>query len=82
MGGCAAVTPLTVEVSPGFFAQELPGFLEEKALPYLVVAKLTQTIQRRAAGIRNWTVVDEDYAAGEFFAKLQGWDKERRFVVV
>ena len=48
----------------------------------MVVAKLTQTIKRRAAGICNWTLVDEDYAVGEFFAKLQGWDKERRFVVV
>jgi hypothetical protein len=46
------------------------------------VAKLTQTIKRRAAGIRNWTEVDADYAVGEFFAKLQGWEKERRFVVV
>ncbi len=26
--------------------------------------------------------MDADYAVGEFFAKLQGWDKERRFVVV
>ncbi len=46
------------------------------------MAKLTQTIKRRAAGIRNWTEVDADYAVGEFFAKLQGWEKERRFVVV
>ena len=71
-----------VRADSGFFAQELLCFLEERALPYLVVAKLTQTIKRRAAGICNWTLVDEDYAVGEFFAKLQGWDKERRFVVV
>jgi hypothetical protein len=71
-----------VRADSGFFAQELLGFLEQRALPYLVVVKLTQTIKRRAAGIRNWTEVDADYAVGEFFAKLQGWEKERRFVVV
>jgi hypothetical protein len=26
--------------------------------------------------------VDEDYAVGEFFAQLHGWDRRRRFVVV
>jgi hypothetical protein len=57
-----------VRADSGFFAQELLCFLEERALPYLVVAKLTQTIKRRAAGICNWTLVDEDYAVGEFFA--------------
>ena len=66
----------------GFFAQELFGFLEQRELPYLVVAKLTATLKLRAAGICSWTEVDEDYAVGEFFAKLQGWDKERRFVGV
>jgi len=71
-----------VRADSGFFAQELLGFLEERRLPYLVVAKLTVTIKRRAAAIRLWTEVDEDYAVGEFFARLQGWDKERRFVVV
>lgn len=71
-----------VRADSGFFAQELLGFLEERALPYLVVARLTTTLKRCAAGIRTWTEVDEGYAAGEFFAKLQGWDRERRFVVI
>jgi hypothetical protein len=71
-----------VRADSGFFAQELLGFLEEKALPYLVVARLTATLKRHAAGIRAWTEVDEDYAVGVFFAKLQGWERERRFVVI
>ena len=71
-----------VRADSGFFAQELLGFLEEKALPYLVVARLTATLKRQAAGIRAWTEVDEDYAVGVFFAKLQGWDRQRRFVVI
>ena len=55
----------------GFFAQELLGFLEQRALPDLLVAKLTQTIKRQASGILNWTEMDADYAVGKFFAKLQ-----------
>ena len=30
----------------------------------------------------EWTVIDEDHAAGEFTMKLSGWSKERRFVVL
>ena len=40
------------------------------------------TLKRWAAGIRNWTEVDADHAEGEFFAKLQGCDKEASLVVV
>jgi hypothetical protein len=71
-----------VRADSGFFSQELLGFLEQRRLPYLVVAKLTVMIKRRAAGICSWTKVDEDYSVGEFLAKLQGWDRERRFVVI
>src|SRR5207245_7536093 len=57
-------------------------FLEERALPYVVVARLTSSLKRQCAGIKNWTVIDEHHAAGEFTVKLFGWSKERRFVVV
>lgn len=71
-----------VRADSGFFARELFDFLEQKAIPYIVVARLTWTLKRLAAGICQWQKVDEDYAVGEFFAKLQGWDRKRRFVVV
>jgi hypothetical protein len=51
-------------------------------LPYLVVARLTTTLKRRAAALRDWQTVDEDYAVSEFRAQLMGWSAERRFVVV
>ena len=49
----------------GFFEEALLAFLEERHLPYLVVARLTTRLKRRAAG---WAMagVDEHYAAGEF----------------
>ena len=71
-----------VRADSGFFAQEMLGLLEERSLPYIVVAKLTRTVKQQAAGVRNWKRVDNNYEVAEFFAKLQGWDKERRFVVI
>lgn len=72
----------TIRADSGFFEEALLSFLEERALPYIVVARLTTTLKRKCAGIKDWTVIDEHYAVGEFTMKLQGWSKERRFVVV
>ena len=72
----------TVRADSGFFEEALLRFLEERKLPYLVVARLTSTLKRRCAGIKAWTVIDEHYAAGEFTAQLFGWSQGRRFVVL
>ena len=66
----------------GFFKEALLSFLEERKLPYLVVARMTSTLQRRCAGIKDWTVIDDHYAVGEFTAQLFGWAQARRFVVL
>lgn len=71
-----------VRADSGFFEEALLAFLEERILAYVVVARLTTQLKRRAAGLAQWTVVDEHYAVGEFTAKLMGWSRERRFVVV
>ena len=71
-----------VRADSGFFEEALLAFLEQRALPYLVVARLTPHLKRRAAAIRNWQTVDEHYAVSEFTAQLLGWSVERRFVVV
>ncbi len=47
-----------------------------------MVVTLTATLKHCAAGIREWTEGDQDYAVGAVFAKLNGWDRERRFVVI
>jgi Transposase DDE domain group 1 len=72
----------TVRADSGFFDQALLEFLEARALPYVIVARLTTTLKRRCAGIKDWTVIDEHHDAGEFTLKLFGWSKQRRFVVV
>jgi len=72
----------TVRADSGFFDGHFLDFLEARSLPYLVVARLTSSLKRQCAGIKDWTMIDEHHAAGEFTVKLFGWSKARRFVVV
>jgi hypothetical protein len=65
----------------GFFDDKLLSFLEQRLLPYIVVARLTPWVKRAAQRVEQWTLLDDDYAAGEFQLRLHGWDVERRFVV-
>jgi hypothetical protein len=66
----------------GFFDDKLLSFLEQRLLPYIVVAKLTPWVKRAAQRVDQWTDLDEDYAVGEFRLRLLGWQMERRFVVI
>src|ERR1700676_1699495 len=66
----------------GFFDDKLLSFLEQRLLPYIVVAKLTPWVKRAAQRLERWTPLDDDYAAGEFRLQLHGWSVERRFVVI
>src|SRR6202521_1942549 len=65
----------------GFFDDKLLSFLEQRLLPYIIVAKLTPWVKRAAQRVEQWTMLDDDYAVGEFQLRLHGWDRERRFVV-
>lgn len=71
-----------VRADSGFFDQQLLGFLEQRELRYIVVARLTRWLKREAAGIAAWRVLDAHYATGEFQLQLFGWDRPRRFVVI
>jgi Transposase DDE domain group 1 len=66
----------------GFFDDQLLSFLEQRLLSYIVVAKLTPWVKRAAQRVEQWTILDDDYAVGEFRLKLLGWSVERRFVVI
>jgi Transposase DDE domain group 1 len=66
----------------GFFDDKLLSFLEQRHLPYMVVARLTKWVKRAAQRVEQWTALDEDFAVGEFPLKLYGWSAERRFVVI
>jgi DNA-directed RNA polymerase subunit N (RpoN/RPB10) len=66
----------------GFFDDKLLSFLEQRLLPYIVVARLTPWVKRAAQRVEQWTMLDDDYAVGEFRIQLHGWSTERRFVVI
>ena len=66
----------------GFFDDKLLRFLEQRRLPYIVVARLSLWVKRAAQRVEQWTNLDENFAVGEFRLKLYGWEIERRFVVV
>jgi hypothetical protein len=71
-----------VRADAGFFDQQLLGFLEQRGLAYIVVARLTRWLKREAARVTAWRALDEHYAVGEFSLQLFGWDRPRRFVVI
>ena len=71
-----------VRADSGFFDDELLSFLEERRLPYIVVARLTKWVQRAAQGVEHWQTLDENYAVGEFRLQLWGWKAERRFIAI
>ncbi|MGP8199423.1 MAG: transposase [Limisphaerales bacterium] len=62
----------TVRADSGFFDGTFLDFLEERGLLYVVVARLTSTLKRKCAGIKEWTPIDEHHDAGEFTLKLLG----------
>src|SRR4051795_7533862 len=66
----------------GFFDDKLLTFLEQQSLPYIVVARLTPWVKRAAQHVEQWTILDDNYAVGEFRLHLHGWNVERRFVVI
>jgi len=71
-----------VRADAGFFDQQLLGFLEQRELFYIVVARLTLWLKREAARVSSWRALDQHYAVGEFSLQLWGWDRPRRFVVI
>ena len=66
----------------GFFDDKLLSFLEQRLLPYIIVAKLTPWVKRAAQRVEQWTRLDDDYAVGEFRLQLHGWSVARRFAVI
>jgi len=66
----------------GFFEDQLLSFLEQRRLPYIVVARLTKWVKRSARAVEQWREVDANFAVGEFRLRLHGWNVERRFVAL
>ncbi len=72
----------TVRADSGFFSDPLLSFLEDRHIPYIVVARLTRTLKRKVAGLGGWTPIDADYAWVRFSLQLHGWSKPRDFFAI
>src|SRR5678815_409357 len=66
----------------GFFEKELVEFVEQRGMPYIVVARMSHRIREKCVALKEWRQVDENYAVAEFQTRLMGWNKSLRFVVV
>src|SRR5437588_1077014 len=66
----------------GFFDDKLLSFLEQRLLPYIIVAKLTPWVKRAGQRAEHWTTLHDEYAVGEFRLQLHGWSVARRFAVI
>ena len=62
-----------VRADSGFCDDALLSFLEQRSLPYIVVARMTRWVKREAERIVQWQDLDANYAVGEFQLKLHGW---------
>ncbi len=71
-----------VRADSGFFDDELLSFLEQRNLPYIVVARLTYLVKKELKHLADWRELDSDYCIAEFTKQLQGWSQQRRFVVI
>ena len=71
-----------VRADSGFYGDHFLSFLEEHALPYIVVARLTSYLKSRLYQVSQWQAIDKIYCVTEFHFKLWNWKTERRFVVV
>lgn len=71
-----------VRADSGFYGDHFLSFLEERALPFIVVARLTSYLKSRLYQVSQWQAIDKIYCVTEFRFKLWNWKTERRFVVV
>jgi hypothetical protein len=71
-----------VRADSGFFADSLLTFLESRALPYIIVAKMTFHIKSKLRHLSQWRALDATHSVSEFTGKLHGWTTTRRFLVV
>jgi hypothetical protein len=71
-----------VRADSGFYADSFLSFLEERTLPYIVVARLSSYLKSRLYQVTQWRAVDSIYSVSEFRFQLWKWKEPRRFVVV
>ena len=75
---------LGVLADSAFYQVEFVEFIEDKAVPYVISARLSRPLQKEIAKLTDWKKVDEGLSVAEFNFehKDKKWKKPRRYVVV
>lgn len=71
-----------VRADNGFFDGKFLDYLEEKALPYLIKARMTKWVKFAVLNVPEWHRVGKGIEVGEARIQLMGWSRERRLVVI
>jgi Transposase DDE domain group 1 len=71
-----------VRADGAFFDQKLLGFLEARALPYVIVVRRNSTVQRLVRNLGTWTTVAPGAEVAEFTEQLPAASRPRRFLAV
>lgn len=71
-----------VRADSGFFEQQLVELLEERGLPYILVARMSKQIKQQCFKTREWQRIDEHHDVAEFRVQLMHWSKPLRFVAI
>lgn len=71
-----------VRADNGFFDGKFLDYLEEKALPYLIKARMTKWVKFAVLNVSEWHRVGKGIEVGEARIQLMGWSRERRLVVI
>ncbi len=66
----------------GFFDEAILGALEEKRIPYIVAARLTQPLQREIYQAGGWWALESGLELTQLRYRAAGWKSERRLIVV
>ena len=66
----------------GFYEHSLLTLLEERAIPYLIVARRTHGLKRLLPKVTTWTPVEAMHDVSEFTVALWKWSRPRRFLLI
>lgn len=68
----------------GFYQAAIMEYLEkqQRPIPYIIAARLHAPVQRMLAEHRQWFQVEDGIEVASVFFIANGWDKERRMIMV
>ena len=72
---------LRIRADAGFYEKDFVGELDGKGIEFAIVARMTQPIKNRVAGIK-YHAINRSFSTSEFSYQPHGWKKSHRVVVL